>query len=1633
MAKGKTGGRGLSLTAKLNVAEAMKSAQALKKELAAIGGVTTNGSAKAFDVKPLTEYQAGLLKIKQEAADAAKARQDQAAAEKKAKQDQVAADKSASLVMQKALAEERLARQAVMLTTAKNRLEMQEATKLAREQAAAVKKLNEEYAKNKPVKNRDFSIEAQSQNASSKANALYTSTITSRVVADAKLTTELAKQAAVQNNLTAINLVASNATTASTAATNANVQSKKQLAQQLILEKATQQAAQSALKAYTLEQAAAKGSTEQRKLALDRLRLAYSQLNEQERNSPAGTRLATIIRGVTDQVKNLELATKGSVAGLKAQEGMFTSLKSQLLGVAAGYASLAAAAAAAKAVVHTNAEVSDSMADVQRTAKLTADQTDDLADSLKKLDRRTNLTSLLDIGYIGGQLGVGKNDIQGYIEKIDELGVVLKKEFPGGAEAVAVSLGKLNSIYKITASEGITLEQSLSKIGSALLGIAHDGPVNVQYLQDFALRTAGAAQVAKLSLPTMLAYGAVLSEAGVTAQVASSSVNRLVSSLSGKREKYLAIAQLADSSLTIEKFTKLINTDTKAALDLFFKGLKSGNPTQTEFNDRMSTLNFKVGAATNSITALALNQDKLSRKVSIGNEEYEKATLSAENFAIKNNTLAASMDKVGNAISNITTDPNSGIGKSIKFILDAVTDAIHALDNLMGRMSRYKSSYDDFFDRVQMAIINDPEASARVNERKQIKSQLAYKSLIEANRDQVVAQGTIKAKDIIDKNATEAALKSALKIEEGLLKSYFKQRDAAVAYFTNPENKDQALLAVAEKKAKDLQATLLRQKTSVDLLRNAYKGKYGAVQKQEGQDEESPLGRTIDVIKADIKRVMDLKKPLDTASKQYKDYLRQLGVLKKELKVANGGVDNSGRNEENSRETILKSRNTLQREIQVLINDSTKKQLAADDAEVQSVTEKYDKMREKAIEFNNSSKAKKFGLSTDIGSLAKAEKSEVQVVINKQSNDRLKAQLADEAKDFEAFEQYKTQYGQLEAEKRFKNQFTTAEAYGQKLENLQTKLLSEITDPADATESQKEQLDIITDAIKQNAEKRKSIDDATYANAYEAAKTYIQKAQEIENDYQRDKLALGEMATTEQIANLSKLRDARIRSINEERVYASSGYEELMMHYDEMTRKQISNKLDAIREGYRKEYAEGVLINGKLVKLTAEQLSRLLSGINQEQSKLEGDNPFSRIISAIRTYTDAVRDLGKNSVGAKNAQSEMFSAIAAGAAGANEMLGSVANGLDKLGVGGEGTQEVFKSVMGVVDGAGELAKGIASGNPVAIVTGSIKLLTSAVELFNTKDRKLEKQIKRYQADLSSLGKAYKQLERDVQDSVGNDIYSNQSAEIANLQQQQQKLIAIRNAESQKKKSDANKINDLNNQIDDIPNKIADINAAISQNLIQGTFRELSTSLANALTSGFKAGEDGITSMNKTFDDFIANAIQNSLKLTLLEPVVAQFTKELTEYAKGNGNTVLGFDFEAWKKKLDAAGKSFNEGLEASKDFFKGEDTTKEEASPNSLKGAYATASQESITLLAGQTSGMRIAQIETNNLLRPIGKSMGELFNIAKDSFDIAVKTERNTFKTANNTDRLENIETQLIQMNRKIGNSANAAKTAGF
>jgi TP901 family phage tail tape measure protein len=419
----------------------------------------------------------------------------------------------------------------------------------------------------------------------------------------------------------------------------------------------------------------------------------------------------------TDQV-----ATKSG--GLTTQLGFNREGFAQFAGqLAVSYVGLQAIATGITAVFQANVKLSDALADVHKTTGLTADEADRLVDSLKKLDTRTSLAGLLDIAKVGGQLGILKGDIQGFVETMDIANQALGDDFTGGAEQIATELGKIAGVFR--KELGPDIPSNLLAIGSAINEIGAEGAATAPFLADVALRVGAVASTSGVGLKNVLAYAAVLQEMGFSAEVSGTALGRLFSTLSSRTEAAFKIAQKANPALTLKEFTRLVNTDFNAAIQVFLRGLNAGGKTTTALSAQLDTLKLKSGEAKNVIITLAQNTELFAERQKTANDQLRDATSLSEEARIKQETLGGSVDRTTNSISNLFT--SGAGGRFLKFLVDMVRvnvdDFARDFDNIGRAVDFIKNKFtgaakpQEDFTKAIVANVTAIEKQAGANQR----------------------------------------------------------------------------------------------------------------------------------------------------------------------------------------------------------------------------------------------------------------------------------------------------------------------------------------------------------------------------------------------------------------------------------------------------------------------------------------------------------------------------------------------------------------------------------------------------------------------------------------------------------------------------------------------------------------------------------------------------------------------------------------------------------------------------------------------------------------------------------------------------------------------------------------------------
>ena len=442
------------------------------------------------------------------------------------------------------------------------------------------------------------------------------------------------------------------------------------------------------------------------------------------------------------------------------------------------------------------------------------------------------------------------------------------------------------------------------------------------------------------------------------------------------------------------------------------------------------------------------------------------------------------------------------------------------------------------------------------------------------------------------------------------------------------------------------------------------------------------------------------------------------------------------------------------------------------------------------------------------------------------------------------------------------------------------------------------------------------------------------------------------------------IKENKLLDSNNSFVQELNGIEEQYNQY----KKWITSGDEALVKGANQNFAE-------LLKNGGTYLDYLKNKKNELQGKIDMGIDVGDSMEVLDAMIHKVESGKSSSDLLRDALKDTFSSVSSSLEFVKGAFDSVTSGMEKMGIQmDDETQAIMTDIGGILEGSTQLSEGIASGNPLSIVQGSISLLSNTFDLFNSRDRKAEKSIKKHKEQIEKLQNAYKQLEWQIDKALGSEVYTNQKAAIENMQAQQEHLRGMISDERSKKKTDKSKIQEYQEQIEELDRQIEDMYDEISQDILQTDAKTFADTLGDALTEAFQQGEDAAESFESTVNEVLQNAIVNQLKKKFLEKQLQSALDGLEEdmgYWNGDDFVFDGLtdaEIEAFKAKVQAAANNYNEALKIYSDLFK--DVMGDDDSDTSLSGAVKGVTEETANIVAGQINAVRINQIEATAVLR---------------------------------------------------------------
>lgn len=481
--------------------------------------------------------------------------------------------------------------------------------------------------------------------------------------------------------------------------------------------------------------------------------------------------------------------------------------------------------------------------------------------------------------------------------------------------------------------------------------------------------------------------------------------------------------------------------------------------------------------------------------------------------------------------------------------------------------------------------------------------------------------------------------------------------------------------------------------------------------------------------------------------------------------------------------------------------------------------------------------------------------------------------------------------------------------------------------------------------------------DPDYDKLLQEYESFEDKRVRIAEDYAQKRALAMQKGDTGLVNQLNKAEEKEMQQLNFDQIMGSDTYTQLFSNLDRLT----VEKMIELRNKIEKEWEK--------LNLSPEQLDALRERIDEVTSTINKKNPFAALSDSVKRYKSGEKGVD-------------FKDIAKSAAGTIELVkgsfDAVVGGLTEMGLAGDDiTQQLLSDISNMVASAGELAMGIASGNPLQIIQGSIGLLTSAFKVFNTQDRQADRQIKKHAENLQKLEESYNDLEKAIDKALGSGRYTTTQNAIRNLEKQQKEIAKQADLERGKKKSDPAKVQEYEDALKAAKEQQKELIDQLREDILGIDAKSAAEQLGQAFVDAFREGEDAIEAFGKKADDIVANIMQKMLVQKLLEQPLGNILDRYSKRWYDDRGNFIGFDSvirdaDSMGKEIKGLGEGFSKAMESLPDdikkYFTGEASAPVEK--DSLSGAIKGVSEETASKLGGQINAIRMNQAEATNLLR---------------------------------------------------------------
>lgn len=345
----------------------------------------------------------------------------------------------------------------------------------------------------------------------------------------------------------------------------------------------------------------------------------------------------------------------------------------------AAFISIGAAAvgmgAAAAAGIASLIQFEDAFAGVRKTVDADEAVLQRLSDSIRDLATELPVaaTELARIGELGGQLGIGAESLEQFIEVVTKLSVATVLS----TENAALALARLGAIANIPEK---AMGDFFERTGASIVELGNNFAATEDEIITTVLRIATAAEQSGASTQDALAFATALQAIGVPAQAGGTAVARVFQeiqrAIQNGGEQLNLFSRIADMSSS--EFVAAFEKDASMAVVSFIEGLSTAEERVNGLQDVLQKLNLSQRRTQLAIGGLATAQGLLRDALITSRTAFEANVALNVEAAKKFATTKQQLVLLKNQIKEFTMEFAEGLlpmFRSVIFSLQAVTQA----------------------------------------------------------------------------------------------------------------------------------------------------------------------------------------------------------------------------------------------------------------------------------------------------------------------------------------------------------------------------------------------------------------------------------------------------------------------------------------------------------------------------------------------------------------------------------------------------------------------------------------------------------------------------------------------------------------------------------------------------------------------------------------------------------------------------------------------------------------------------------------------------------------------------------------------------------------------------------------------